>query len=795
MGLICSEEKEKRNIIQEKKLLDYPHPITDKVKQVMNIQMKNCVCKIITNSSCGTGFFGLIQFPDQKFIRALFTCYHNLETKDKSKIEQSFQYSIGINEQLKEMKINDSRFVYINSKLDIVIIEILESDDLQIDSFLEFNESIYNENEFETLKKICNIKDANSQVTIYLLHFPKFESLSYSAGVLLKISNNYDIDHTCSSECGSSGGPIINLADQKVYGIHKGHFENSNNNAGLFIKVAIEEFIKIYQKSKKSNYLAIDDYNILKLALKFEKEEEVNKSENFEKNNNELNKSINNKISDRITIIYNVDHSKKKLYLFHEDFVRVNKFLKIIINGISIDICSEIDIDLFAIDKDILEIKLIGINEIKSMSYMFAECNDLIGIPDIDNWDTTNVIDMRGLFGACNLLKQIPDISKLNTKNVIDMGEMFKGCKSLLSLPDISKWNTSNVINFSNMFAGCIKLQSLPDISKWDTNKLKLIYGMFKSCCCLQSIPDISKWDVSNAKNIGYLFFGCENLLFLPENISKWNTRNVIVIDCLFAGLYKLNKIPDISNWDISNVIYMTSIFVSCISIQSLPDISKWNTSKVYDMCAIFKGCENLISLPDISKWDVSNVVDMSQMFAELKKITHLPDISNWNTKNVTNMGTMFKSCENLLSFPDISKWNISKAQDLNSMFYGCINLQELPDISKWNTKNVTNMSSMFSKCSSLVSLPKIENWDITNLKRSSFMFKDINPNIIIPRKFIDNDPIQNWPANILINSNFMNNMIRVHRFFYGDYGDINNIQFPYLFYNDYFNDYDEDEW
>ena len=62
MGLICSEEKEKRNIIQEKKLLDYPHPITDKVKQVMNIQMKNCVCKIITNSSCGTGFFGLLYF-------------------------------------------------------------------------------------------------------------------------------------------------------------------------------------------------------------------------------------------------------------------------------------------------------------------------------------------------------------------------------------------------------------------------------------------------------------------------------------------------------------------------------------------------------------------------------------------------------------------------------------------------------------------------------------------------------------------------------------------------------------
>ena len=122
---MLQKKKEKRKIIQEKYLLDYPHPITDKEKQLMNMQMKTCVCKIITNSSCGTGFFGLIQFPENKFIRALFTCYHNLETKkDKSKIENSFQYSIGINEQLDEMKIDDSRFVYINDIFDIIIIFI-----------------------------------------------------------------------------------------------------------------------------------------------------------------------------------------------------------------------------------------------------------------------------------------------------------------------------------------------------------------------------------------------------------------------------------------------------------------------------------------------------------------------------------------------------------------------------------------------------------------------------------------------------------------------------------------------
>ena len=30
----------------------------------------------------GTGFFGLIEFPNKKMIRALFTCYHNLVSEN-----------------------------------------------------------------------------------------------------------------------------------------------------------------------------------------------------------------------------------------------------------------------------------------------------------------------------------------------------------------------------------------------------------------------------------------------------------------------------------------------------------------------------------------------------------------------------------------------------------------------------------------------------------------------------------------------------------------------------------------
>ena len=59
---------------------------------------------------------------------------------------------------------------------------------------------------------------------------------------------------------------------------------------------------------------------------------------------------------------------------------------------------------------------------------------------------------------------------------------MFFGCKSLISLPDISNWDISNVININFMFSGCSSLQMLPDISKCNKKYYKyerFIFRMF----------------------------------------------------------------------------------------------------------------------------------------------------------------------------------------------------------------------------------------------------------------------------------------------------------------------------
>ena len=82
-----------------------------------------------------------------------------------------------------------------------------------------------------------------------------------------------------------------------------------------------------------------------------------------------------------------------------------------------------------------------------SFKGMFCPCLSLEYLPDISNWNTSNVFDFSGMFADCFSLKSLHDISKLDKSNAIYMNSMFGNCRSLISFPDISKWNTENVID------------------------------------------------------------------------------------------------------------------------------------------------------------------------------------------------------------------------------------------------------------------------------------------------------------------------------------------------------------
>ena len=124
---------------------------------------------------------------------------------------------------------------------------------------------------------------------------------------------------------------------------------------------------------------------------------------------------MSNKEISEINIIYSIEG--KDINIFGSNFIENNKNIcKMVIDNKEYEITNDFDVENY--NNNLLKIKLKGINKITNMSYMFSECSSLISLPDISEWDTSNINDMS---------------------------HIFENCSSLISLPDISKWNTSNV--------------------------------------------------------------------------------------------------------------------------------------------------------------------------------------------------------------------------------------------------------------------------------------------------------------------------------------------------------------
>ena len=252
------------------------------------------------------------------------------------------------------------------------------------------------------------------------------------------------------------------------------------------------------------------------------------------KNNLYINEGKIN-INNELILKYKNNKKTNEIKIFGKIFVENNKTkYKILYENEIYELNEYFNLPNFNKNKDILEIKLSGEENITNMSYMFYNCESLLSIEeDNTKWNTNNVIDMSWAFYNCISLISLPNIAKWDTSSVIDISFLFYNCKLLFSLPDISNWNTSNVINMSRIFYNCESLISLPDISKWNTINTTNMSCMFFGCKSLLSLPDISKWNTQNVIDMNCMFYNCKSLKFLPD-ISKWNTNKVINIKNMF---------------------------------------------------------------------------------------------------------------------------------------------------------------------------------------------------------------------------------------------------------------------
>ena len=530
--------------IRQKKLENCPISISDEKLKIIREQMKKCICH--TKSSDGediTGFFCAIPFPNKyKKLPVLITTSKFLEKNEMSK-EKIIFLNIDNNKLKLKIKIENNRKILIDEQYDITIIEIKKTDGLDINSFLDIDNQI-----FQT-----NINFVNQ--SIYIIYYEKEAKSDYSIGTIKHIIDRYKIEHNCQSNLGSLGNPIINLNNNRVIGIHLGEIKSKNYNFGKLLKDPIIKFNEKSNQYLNENNIENNDNN-----LNDEKDEitliyknEILKDKSWD----------DNKESDNFTnfvVDFQVNFFKANLSLnkiFGEKFVENNKTIcKLIIQEKEYDICAVLPDRIKEIiknDSDLIEIKLKGINKVTNMSYIFQGCQSLLYSPDIDKLNTINVTNMSHFFDGCTSLSYLPDIGKWKTDNVIDISYMFSLCLSMKHLPDIGNWNTNKVTNVEHIFSWCRGLTALPNISKWKTNNITDMNHMFNECYYINDLPDISIWNTKNVINMDSVFFGCKFLRALPD-ISKWNTEKVTSMITMFAYCAGLSKLPDISKWNTDNI-------------------------------------------------------------------------------------------------------------------------------------------------------------------------------------------------------------------------------------------------
>jgi surface protein len=325
------------------------------------------------------------------------------------------------------------------------------------------------------------------------------------------------------------------------------------------------------------------------------------------------------------------------------------------------------------------------------MSYLFEECSSLEILPDISEWNTSEVKSMKSMFSFCSSLKTLPNIDKWDIKKVTNISKMFFGCSSLSFLPEIGLWNTDSITDISYLFCKCSSLKFLPDISKWRTDLITDMSHLFHGCSSLKSLHNIYIWKTNNVKNMSHMFHGCSSL----------------------------TEIPFISKWIINNVIDMSYMFHGCSSLTSL-DISKWNTGKVIKMNMIFSECYKLKPLPDISNLNYKinrNNEDNNEDKDEIKVSGH---IHNDNLKMIPQIELKFNAVDkynkNLIqelknelktilktdnfSIIEIKKGSLKIILTLQNLI-----LNEIKNMDAANTLNTTLQSSFFNNINSEVEI------------------------------------------------------------------------------------------
>ncbi len=227
------------------------------------------------------------------------------------------------------------------------------------------------------------------------------------------------------------------------------------------------------------------------------------------------------------------------------------------------DSTSENNITLYTVDDQL------GTNTYKAI----VVANDTIYAPESSGFLFSNMVNLKS-FNSENF----------RVDNVVDMGLLFASCQNLNSILEIENWNVEKVKSMNNMFRGCVNLKTI-NLSNWKTSSLIYASGMFemmnndsspRSDSKLETIILSDKFDTSHVIDMSYMFYynvSLNDYSFL----QYFDTSNVMQMDYMFTRNYGLLNLDYLINWNVENVSRFVSMFSNCTNLVSVTAINDWN--------------------------------------------------------------------------------------------------------------------------------------------------------------------------------------------------------------------------
>ena len=343
---------------------DFPKPLSKQCITKILDQMNNLFYKINKKAEkFDIGIFCYIKYSNKKIPILIINNY--LDNNDNNNISVTRNDGTTITIELEDS-------IYKDKEYNISIVEIKENMNYKI-QFCDIDDEIYSK-ESEILYK---------NESIYIIQYKNENDIFISNGVI-KYVNNKEIINFCNIIKNYKFFPIFKLSNNKLVG-----FQFSNK--GIFIKYIINKFT--YNKKYRYKY---ENKNEINIIVKVEKDD--------------INKNI-----------YFLD-SYKARDIKNEHLKELSKYnTKLYINNKEYEYKKFFNPDKEGEYKIRLEFK----NKLKDCSFMFAGCNNIIGI-DFTSFISDEVTNMEYMFFYCKNLKNLNSLS-FNTKKVSNMRYMLVG--------------------------------------------------------------------------------------------------------------------------------------------------------------------------------------------------------------------------------------------------------------------------------------------------------------------------------------------------------------------------------